>query len=102
MNTLKIQMKPYCQNNLFNLKDDQIHCFSTNKNEEDIQHLLQKMNLFNYTILIQLDIENYTYGYLDTSSNKEYEFFYYNDFDVYEDEIESSSSTWVDRVLSTQ
>lgn len=102
MNTLKIQMKPYCQNNPFNLKDDQIHCFFTNKNEEDIQHLLQKMNLFNYTILIQLDIENYTYGYLDTSSNKEYEFFYYNDFDVYEDEIESSSSTWVDRVLSTQ
>ena len=95
-------MKPYCQNNPFNLKDDQIHCFFTNKNEEDIQHLLQKMNLFNYTILIQLDIENYTYGYLDTSSNKEYEFFYYNDFDVYEDEIESSSSTWVDRVLSTQ
>lgn len=102
MNTLKIQMKPYCQNNPFNLKDNQIHCFFTNKNEEDIQHLLQKMNLFNYTILIQLDIENYTYGYLDTSSNKEYEFFYYNDFDVYEDEIESSSSTWVDRVLSTQ
>lgn len=102
MNTLKIQMKPYCQNNPFNLKDNQIHCFFTNKNEEDIQHLLQKMNLFNYTILIQLDIENYTYGYLDTSSNKEYEFFYYNDFDVYEDEIKSSSSTWVDRVLSTQ
>lgn len=102
MNTLKIQMKPYCQNNPFNLKDDQIHCFFTKKNEEDIQRLLQKMNLFNYTILIQLDIENYTYGYLDTSSNKKYEFFYYNDFDVYEDEIESSSSTWVDRVLSTQ
>ena len=35
-------------------------------------------------------------------SNKEYDLFYYNDFDDYEDEIESSSSTWVDRVLSTQ
>lgn len=102
MNTLKIQMIPYYQNNPFNLKDDQIHCFSTNKNEEDIQHLLQKMNLFNYTILIQLDMEKYSFEYLHTSSNKEYEFFYYNDFDDYEDEIESSSSTWVDRVLSTQ
>ena len=79
-----------------------IHCLFTNKNEEDIQHLLQKMNLSNYTILIQLDMENYSIEYLHTSSNKEYEFFYYNDFDDYEDEIESSSSTWVDRVLSTQ
>ena len=43
-----------------------------------------------------------SFEYLHTSSNKEYEFFYYNDFDDYEDEIESSSSTWVDRVLSTQ
>ena len=50
----------------------------------------------------QLDMENYSFEYLHTSSNKEYEFFYYNDFDDYEDEIESSSSTWVDRVLSTQ
>ena len=81
---------------------NQIDCLFTNKNEEDIQHLLQKMNLSNYTILIQLDMENYTYGYLHTSSNKEYDLFYYNDFDDYEDEIESSSSTWVDRVLSTQ
>ena len=45
---------------------------------------------------------NYFYAYLHTSSNKEYELFYYNDFDDYENEIESSSSTWVDRVLSTQ
>lgn len=60
------------------------------------------MNLSNYTILIQLDMENYSFEYLHTSSNKEYEFFYYNDFDDYEDEIESSSSTWVDRMLSTQ
>ena len=55
-----------------------IHCLFTNKNEEDIQHLLQKMNLSNYTILIQLDMENYSFEYLHTSSNKEYEFFYYN------------------------
>ncbi len=102
MNTLKIQMIPYYQNNPFNLKDDQIHCFSTNKNEEDIQHLLQKMNLFNYTILIQLDMENYTYGYLHTSSNKEYELFYYNDFDDYEDEIEFGSSNWFNIMISNQ
>lgn len=81
---------------------NQIDCLFTNKNEEDIQHLLQKMNLSNYTILIQLDMENYSFEYIHTSSNKEYEFFYYNDFDDYEDEIESSSSTWVDKVLSTQ
>ena len=37
MNTLKIQIKPYYQNNLFHLKDDQIHCLSTNKDEEEIQ-----------------------------------------------------------------
>ena len=30
---------------------NQIDCLFTNKNEEDIQHLLQKMNLSNYTIL---------------------------------------------------
>lgn len=102
MNTLKIQMIPYYQNNPFNLKDDQIHCFSTNKNEEDIQHLLQKMNLFNYAILIQLDMENYTYGYLHTSSNKEYELFYYNDFDDYEDEIEFGSSNWFNMMISNQ
>ena len=69
---------------------NQIHCLFTNKNEEDIQHLLQKMNLSNYTILIQLDMEKYSFEYLHTSSNKEYEFFYYNDFEDYEDEIESS------------
>ena len=40
MNTLKIQIKPYYQNNPFNLKDDQIHCLSTNKDEEEIQLLL--------------------------------------------------------------
>ena len=41
MNTLKIQIKPYYQNNPFNLKDDQIHCLSTNKDEEEIQLLLK-------------------------------------------------------------
>ena len=47
MNTLKIQIKPYYQNNPFNLKDDQIHCLSTNKDEEEIQLLLKQMNLSN-------------------------------------------------------
>lgn len=102
MNTLKIQIKPYYQNNPFDLKDEEIHCVSTNKNEEDIQDLLQKMNLSNYTILIQLDMENYTYGYLHTSSNKEYNLLYYNDFDDYEDEIEFGSSNWINMMLSTQ
>ena len=68
MNTLKIQIKPYYQNNPFNLKDDQIHCLSTNKDEEEIQLLLKQMNLSNYTVFLQLDMENYTYGYLHTSS----------------------------------
>lgn len=102
MNTLKIQIKPYYQNNPFDLKDEEMHCVSTNKNEEDIQDLLQKMNLSNYTILIQLDMENYTYGYLHTSSNKEYNLLYYNDFDDYEDEIEFGSSNWINMMLSTQ
>lgn len=102
MNTLKIQIKPCYQNNPFDLKDEEIHCVSTNKNEEDIQDLLQKMNLSNYTILIQLDMENYTYGYLHTSSNKEYNLLYYNDFDDYEDEIEFGSSNWINMMLSTQ
>ena len=75
MNTLKIQIKPYYQNNPFNLKDDQIHCLSTNKDEEEIQLLLKQMNLSNYTVFLQLDMENYTYGYLHTSSNKEYDLF---------------------------
>ena len=83
MNTLKIQIKPYYQNNPFNLKDDQIHCLSTNKDEEEIQ------------LLLKLDMENYTYGYLHTSSNKEYDLFYYNDFDDYEDEIEFGSTAWI-------
>lgn len=102
MNTLKIQIKPYYQNNPFDLKDEEIHCVSTNKNEEDIQDLLQKMNLSNYTILIQLDMENYTYGYLHTSSNKEYNLLYYNDFDDYEDEIKFGSSNWMNMMLSNQ
>lgn len=102
MNTLKIQIKPYYQNNPFDLKDEEIHCVSTNKNEEDIQDLLQKMNLSNYTILIQLDMENYTYGYLHTSLNKEYNLLYYNDFDDYEDEIEFGSSNWINMMLSNQ
>ena len=95
MNTLKIQIKPYYQNNSFNLKDDQIHCLSTNKDEEEIQLLLKQMNLSNYTVFLQLDMENYTYGYLHTSSNKEYDLFYYNDFDDYEDEIEFGSTAWI-------
>ena len=70
MNTLKIQIKPYYQNNPFNLNDDQIHCLFTNKDEEEIQLLLKQMNLSNYTVFLQLDMENYTYGYLHTSSNK--------------------------------
>ena len=57
MNTLKIQIKPYYQNNPFNLKDDQIHCLSTNKDEEEIQLLLKQMNLSNYTVFLQLDME---------------------------------------------
>ena len=52
MNTLKIQIKPYYQNNPFNLKDDQIHCLSTNKDEEEIQLLLKQMNLSNYTVFL--------------------------------------------------
>lgn len=100
MNTLKIQIKPYYHNNAFDLNDDQIHILSTNKNEEGIQDLLQKMNLCDYTVLIQLDMENYTYGYLHTSSNKEYELFYYNDFDDYEDEIEFGSPSWMKMMLS--
>lgn len=95
MNTLKIQIKPYYQNNPFHLKDDQIHCLLTNKNEEEIQLLLQQMNLSNYTVFLQLDMENYTYGYLHTSSNEKYELLYYNDFDDYEDEIEFGSNTWI-------
>ena len=95
MNTLKIQIKPYYQNNPFNLKDDQIHCLSTNKDEEEIQLLLKQMNLSNYTVFLQLDMENYTYGYLHTSSNKEYDLFYYNDFDDYEDKIEFGSTAWI-------
>lgn len=102
MNTLKIQIKPFYKNNEFNLKDDQIHCLSTNKNEEDIQDLLQKMNLCDYTVLIQLDMENYTYAYLHTSSNKEYELLYYNDFDDYEDEIEFGSTNWINMMLPNQ
>ena len=35
MNSLKIQIKPFCKNNPFHLKDDQIHILSTNKNEEE-------------------------------------------------------------------
>lgn len=53
------------------------------------------MNLSNYTVFLQLDMENYTYGYLHTSSNKKYDLFYYNDFDDYEDEIEFGSNTWI-------
>ena len=40
-------------------------------------------------------MENYTYGYLHTSSNKQYDLFYYNDFDDYEDEIEFGSTAWI-------
>ena len=71
MNTLKIQIKPFCKNNPFHLKDDQIHILSTNKNEEEI---------------------NYGYLFID---HKEYELYYYNDFDDYEDEIEFASKNWI-------
>lgn len=99
MNTLKIQIKPYYQNNPFNLNDDQIHYLFTNKNEEEIQLLLKQMNLSNYTVFLQLDMENYTYGYLHTSSNDEYDLLYYNDFDDYEDEIEFGSNTWIKMII---
>ncbi len=45
---------------------------------------------------------NYFYAYLHTSSNKEYELFYYNDFDDYENEIEFGSSTWFNMMTSTR
>lgn len=64
MNTLKIQIKPFYKNNPFHLKDDQIHILSTNKNEEEIKQLLLQMNYENYSIFIQLELENYNYGYL--------------------------------------
>ena len=78
MNTLKIQIKPFCNNNPFHLKDDQIHILSTNKNEEEIKQLLLQMNYENYSIFIQLELENYNYG-----------------FDDYEDEIEFASKNWI-------
>ena len=80
MNSLKIQIKPFCKNNPFHLKDDQIHILSTNKNEEEIKQLLLQMNYENYSIFIQLELENYNYGYLFID-HKEYELYYYNDFD---------------------
>ena len=40
-------------------------------------------------------MEKYSFEYLHTSSNKEYEFFYYNDFEDYEDEIEFASKNWI-------
>ena len=85
MNSLKIQIKPFCKNNPFHLKDDQIHILSTNKNEEEIKQLLLQMNYENYSIFIQLELENYNYGYLFID-HKEYELYYYNDFDDYEDD----------------
>ena len=77
MNSLKIQIKPFYKNNPFHLKDDQIHILSTNKNEEEIKQLLLQMNYENYSIFIQLELENYNYGYLFID-NKEYEIYYYN------------------------
>ena len=94
MNTLKIQIKPFYKNNPFHLKDDQIHILSTNKNEEEIKQLLLQMNCENYSIFIQLELENYNYGYLFID-HKEYELYYYNDFDDYEDEIEFASKNWI-------
>ena len=94
MNTLKIQIKPFYKNNPFHLKDDQIHILSTNKNEEEIKQLLLQMNYENYSIFIQLELENYNYGYLFID-HKEYELYYYNDFDDYEDEIEFASKNWI-------
>ena len=94
MNTLKIQIKPFYKNNPFHLKDGQIHILSTNKNEEEIKQLLLQMNYENYSIFIQLELENYNYGYLFID-HKEYELHYYNDFDDYEDEIEFASKNWI-------
>ena len=90
MNTLKIQIKPFYKNNPFHLKDDQIHILSTNKNEEEIKQLLLQMNYENYSIFIQLELENYNYGYLFID-HKEYELYYYNDFDDYEDDEYSNA-----------
>ncbi len=94
MNTLKIQIKPFYKNNPFHLKDGQIHILSTNKNEEEIKQLLLQMNYENYSIFIQLELENYNYGYLFID-HKEYELYYYNNFDDYEDEIEFASKNWI-------
>ena len=88
MNTLKIQIKPFYKNNPFHLKDGQIHILSTNKNEEEIKQLLLQMNYENYSIFIQLELENYNYGYLFID-HKEYELYYYND------EIEFASKNWI-------
>ena len=52
------------------------------------------MNYENYSIFIQLELENYNYGYLFID-HKEYELYYYNDFDDYEDEIEFASKNWI-------
>ena len=60
------------------------------------------MNLSNYTILIQLDMEKYSFEYLHISSNKEYEFFYYNDFEDYEDEIEFASKNWIKMIKNSE
>ena len=87
MNSLKIQIKPFCKNNPFHLKDDQIHILSTNKNEEENKTSFSyKWIMKIIQIFIQLELENYNYGYLFID-HKEYELYYYNDFDDYEDEI---------------
>ena len=64
------------------------------KNKEEIKQLLLQMNYENYSIFIQLELENYNYGYLFID-HKEYELYYYNDFDDYEDEIEFASKNWI-------
>lgn len=59
------------------------------------------MNYENYSIFIQLELENYSYGYLFID-HKEYELYYYNDFDDYEDEIEFASKNWIKMIKNSE
>lgn len=97
---IKIQIKPFYKI-ILSSKDDQIHILSTNKNEEEIKQLLLQMNYENYSIFIQLELENYSYGYLFID-HKEYELYYYNDFDDYEDEIEFASKNWIKMIKNSE
>ena len=53
------------------------------------------------SIFIQLELENYSYGYLFID-HKEYELYYYNDFDDYEDEIEFASKNWIKMIKNSE